>query len=221
MKWLSSFALMILLLLNFSGPAAAQTQNNSQYDLLQRDYHLLEKRYFDTINEAIDEELRGDDNANYEFPEPRSVMFKSMILPGWGQVVNKQAWKVPIIYGLFAGIGFYSIYLNDQYQDYRAAYYNSFAENNDFRFGPTPERLAGIAPNQLQSNRDSFRNQRDFMFVVLGLAYGLNVLDAYIFAHMRSFDVSDDLSARTKLQPALLADGSPGISLSFSLHNKR
>ncbi|MEX2435739.1 MAG: DUF5683 domain-containing protein, partial [Balneolaceae bacterium] len=64
------------------------------------------------------------------------------------------------------------------------------------------------------------RNRRDFMFVVMGLAYGLNVLDAYVYAHMRSFDVSDDLSARTIIQPTLIAEGKPGIKISLSLFKR-
>jgi len=151
------------------------------------------------------------------FPSPKSVLFKSMMIPGWGQIQNKQIWKVPIIYGMFAGIGAYTIYLNNNYKDYRAAFYNANqGDDNDFRFGPTPERLANVNPNQLQSARNSFRNRRDFMFVVMGLAYGLNALDAYIFAHMRSFDVSDDLSA--SVGPAILQDGHPGVRVKVNFY---
>ena len=125
-----------------------------------------------------------------------------------------------IVYGLFAGVGYYTQHLHNQYTDYRAAYYNSFPENEDLRFGPTPEYLEGVNANQLQSNRNSLRNQRDFMFVVMGLAYGLNVIDAYVFAHMRSFDVSDDLSAKTSVGPGLMANGTPGVSLKISLQTR-
>ena len=151
------------------------------------------------------------------FPSPKSVLFKSLTIPGWGQIENKQIWKVPIIYGMFAGIGAYTVYLNSNYKDYRAAFYNANqGDDNDFRFGPTPERLVNVNPNQLQSARNSFRNRRDFMFVVLGLAYGLNALDAYIFAHMRSFDVSDDLSA--SIGPAIVQDSYPGVRVRVNLY---
>lgn len=163
----------------------------------------------------------SDNSAQQEFPDPVSVLYKSMILPGWGQVQNKQIWKVPIIYGLFAGIGAYTVFLHGEYTDYRAAAYNvQRGEETDFKFGPTPERLSGVGFNQLQSIRNSYRNQRDFMFIVMGLAYALNVIDAYVFAHMRSFDVSEDLSMNTTLSPALLTDFSPGLSLSFSFNAK-
>lgn len=154
-----------------------------------------------------------------EFPSPRSVLFKSMMVPGWGQIENNQVWKVPLIYGMFAGVGIYTSYLNNRYEDYRAAYYNSHqTEESEYKFGPTPDYLVGVNPAQLQSNRNSFRNQRDFMFIVMGLAYGLNALDAYIFAHMRSFDVSEDLSASTYIGPAILDGPNPGIRVRINLY---
>lgn len=194
-------------------------QSHSQIQFAENRYLLLENR----ILESNDSQNRYDpESEKPEFPTPKSVLFKSMIVPGWGQIENRQVWKVPIIYGMFVGVGVYAGYLNTQYQDYRAAYYNSNQnQDNDFRFGPTPERLQNVNSNQLQSVRDNFRNQRDFMFVAMGLAYGLNILDAYVYAHMRSFDVSDDLSARTIIAPAIIADGSPGLSLKVSLQKKQ
>src|SRR5690625_7937046 len=106
---------------------------------------------------------------------------------------------------MFAGVGIYTSYLNNRYKDYRAAYYNSHqTEESDYKFGPTPDYLVGVNPAQLQSNRNSLRNQRDFMFIVMGLAYGLNALDAYIFALMRSFYVSEVLSVSPYIGPAIL-----------------
>ena len=206
-------SLISFLLLCCSQVALAQTNS----DLLNRNYFLLENRI---SSQHYRTSLLNDSLNQNEYPTPKSVMLKSLMIPGWGQIENKQVWKVPIIYGLFAGIGYYTYTLNSDYQDYRAAYYNSFPDNEDMRFGPTPEYLQGVNANQLQSNRNSLRNQRDFMFVVMGLAYGLNVIDAYVFAHMRSFDVSDDLSANAVVQPALIENRSPGISLKINLQNR-
>jgi hypothetical protein len=212
MKWVS----LIILFLS-AGYLDVKAQL-AESRILEPDFTLLEQRLYSTSADAGLQEQ--DSEVNNEYPSPRSVLFQSMIIPGWGQITNRQAWKIPIIYGAFAGIGYYTHYLHEEYKDYRAAYYNSFPENDDLRFGPTPERLEGVNANQLQSNRNSLRNQRDFMFVVMGLAYGLNVLDAYVFAHMRSFDVSDDLSARTTIGPAILADQNPGISVRLTLSKR-
>jgi hypothetical protein len=142
-----------------------------------------------------------------------------MIIPGWGQITNRQIWKVPIVYGLLGGLTWYSINLTKQYHDYRAAYYNQ--NNDDLRFGPTPDYIPENANSQeLQSTRNTYRNRRDMVYIGVALAYGLNIIDAYVFAHMRSFDVSEDLSMRTRIQPAVMAQTSPGFTLSIDLITK-
>ncbi len=150
-------------------------------------------------------------------PSPRSVMYKSLILPGWGQITNRQAWKVPIIYGLLTGVTAYTIYSNDRYQGYKAAYYNSIEGNTDQRFGPTPDYIPVGQPSELyRSNRNTFRNRRDLSIIGIFLVYGLNIADAYIFAHLRDFDVSDDLSA--SLNPTIQnTDGQQTASLTLKI----
>lgn len=133
-------------------------------------------------------------NENETYPDPKAVMRKSLIVPGWGQITNKQTWKVPIVYGLLGGLTYYSITLTKDYHDYRAAYYNATNENQDFRFGPTPAYLVGQNSSSIRNQRDFLRNRRDFIYVTIGLAYLLNVVDAYVYAHLRPFDVSDNLS---------------------------
>ena len=206
---------IISLLLIFGG---VLTSVSAQPSVVEQDYFLLENRYYTT---ALTQDTVAAESQSSEFPKPKSVMFKSLMVPGWGQIVNKQAWKVPIVYGMYAGIGYYTYTIHKDYRDYKAAYYNSQrGEDTDFKFGPTPERLQGVNASQLQSNRNSLRNRRDLMLVVLVLAHGLNAVDAYVFAHMRSFDVSDDLSAKASITPELLASNAPGLKLSFQLNRK-
>lgn len=145
------------------------------------------------------------------------------MIPGWGQVTNKQIWKVPIVYGLLGGLAYYSIDVHKQYNDYRAAFYNLNDDTpDDERFGPTPEYLQNVNNlENLRTNRNTLRNRRDLLYIGIGLAYGLNVIDAYVFAHMRSFDISEDLSMATRLNPSVLQTGDPGIKLSISLFNRK
>jgi hypothetical protein len=160
------------------------------------------------------------DSERQEFPDPNMVLKRSLIIPGWGQITNKQAWKVPIVYGLLGGLTYYSIDLTKDYHDYRAAYYNQYTGNTDLRFGATPAYLEGQSANSLQTNRNFLRNRRDFIYVTIALAYILNAVDAYVFAHLRPFDVSDDLSFRGSLEPSVLATVQqvevPGVSLKIS-----
>jgi hypothetical protein len=151
--------------------------------------------------------------ASDTVPHPRKVLFRSMIIPGWGQVTNRQIWKVPIVYGLLGGLAVYSFWTHNQYTDYRAAFYNAASGNDDMRFGPTPPNLIGVPQESLRFSRNSYRNQRDFSFILITLAYGLNILDAYIFAHFRDFDVSDDLAQAITVQPDPF--GQPVLSLQY------
>lgn len=149
--------------------------------------------------------LRSDQQEATEvFPEPKKVLLRSVMVPGWGQITNKQAWKVPIVYGLLGGLTYYSIDMHKKYHDYRAAYYNSVnGAESDLRFGSTPSYISPTASaSSLRNNRNFFRNRRDFVYVSIALAYVLNIVDAYVFAHMRSFDVSDNLSMRTESLPS-------------------
>lgn len=165
---------------------------------------------------SIKEEVKKD-----IYPDPKAVMRKSMLLPGWGQVANKQAWKVPIVYGLIGGLTYYSITLTRDYHDYRAAYYNLTSEVGDFKFGATPTYLADATSGSLLDQRNFLRNRRDFIYVTIALAYILNFIEAYVFAHLRPFDVSDDLSLESSIEPSTLElpylGSLPTVSLKIAL----
>lgn len=127
---------------------------------------------------------------------PKKVWKRSAIIPGWGQLTNKQAWKVPIVYGLLGGLVYATRSQTIKYHDYRAAFYN--LNNSDLRYGETPAFLSNQTNgNFLRNVRDNTRQQRDQLALGLLLAYGLNIIDSYVYAHFRTFDVSDDLTINT------------------------
>ncbi len=142
-----------------------------------------------------------------------------MILPGWGQITNRQIWKVPIIYAGLVGMTIWGIHMTKTYHDLRAAYYNILADpstnfHTDQRYGPTPAYLKGQSPNKLRTLRDYYENQRDLVFLGAGLVYGLNIVDAYVFAQLRDFDVSKDLSVRAR--PTLFPGPKTGMGVSLN-----
>jgi len=157
-------------------------------------------------------------------PNPKTVWVKSAILPGWGQVVNKQAWKVPIIYGTLGGITWFAVDQHQSYIDYRAAYYNSIPGRDDLKYGPTRPDLEGLPPEQLRFNRNSYRNRRDLSIIVFVAAWGLNAIDAYVFAHLRDFDTGPDLSVVPSLyqHPFINASvPSADLKMTFPIKSRR
>ncbi|MBR6441851.1 MAG: hypothetical protein IKS44_07390 [Bacteroidales bacterium] len=128
------------------------------------------------------------------------------LLPGAGQIYNGQAWKIPIIYGAFAGLGYFihSNYTN--MQTFKEEYLYR-VNNND-----TP-RLEGYTnyPNSAILNMyQSYNRNFQLMIILSGVVYGLNLVDAYVFGHLYDFQIDDNLSMR--LSPSLLPDVAGGIA---------
>lgn len=133
---------------------------------------------------------------------PRKAALRSAILPGLGQIYNKKYWKLPIVYGglgICGGIFFYNL---GNYKDTRFAYrvkYNMRVNGTDSALYPQiKDNLKPLSEESLRYYRNQFRRDIDFSVLVFILLWGLNVVDAAVDAHLKSFDVSPDLSFRFK-----------------------
>lgn len=121
------------------------------------------------------------------------------LLPGAGQVYNHQAWKIPVIYGAFAGMG-YLIY--DNYQSMKM-----FKDEYLFRInneGAT--NLSGYesySTSNIYSLYNSYNQTYQLMIIISVGIYALNLVDAYVFGHLFDFQIGDDIS----LAPGVM--GSP------------
>lgn len=155
------------------------------------------------------------DTAARGYQNPGKAALYSAVFPGLGQIYNKKYWKLPIVYGALAG-GIYAITFNhDQYRIYLDGFYSRIDEepNNDQFVGQYDER-------QLIELQNIYRRWRDLSIILTGVAYGLQILDAYVDAHLFYFDVSEDLSLNW--QPSVIRNQhSPssafgvGLTLSF------
>ena len=133
---------------------------------------------------------------------PKKAAIRSAILPGLGQIYNKKYWKLPIVYGALgtcAGIFFYNL---GNYKDTRFAYkvkYNMRVNRTDSAsFASIKPDLKPLTEESLRFYRNQFRRDIDYSMLVFLLLWGLNVVDASVDAHLKSFDVSPDLSLRIK-----------------------
>ncbi len=129
--------------------------------------------------------------------EPRKATFRSAVLPGWGQAYNREYWKIPLVYAA-VGIpaGFY-IYNTIWYKRSKLAY-EIIVSGDTSRKGEINRKLNGLSATSLQYYRNAFRKDRDYSILYFLIAWGLNVADATVFAHLKDFDVSDDLAFQVK-----------------------
>ena len=133
---------------------------------------------------------------------PRKAAIKSAILPGLGQIYNKKYWKLPIVYGALGTCGGIFVYNLKNYKDTRFAYrvkYNMQYNGTDSAlYSSIRNNLKPLGLEELKYYRNSFRRDIDYSVLFFILLWGLNVVDATVDAHLKSFDVSPDLSIRLK-----------------------
>ncbi|MBI2966512.1 MAG: hypothetical protein HYY40_01695 [Bacteroidetes bacterium] len=123
---------------------------------------------------------------------PRTAMILSSVIPGAGQVYNRQYWKIPIIIGGFAGLIYGIDFNNNNYRDFRNSYLLRY--DNDTN---TIDNYYGVYSDEsIIALKDYYKRNRDFYIIGTGLLYILNVLDAYVFAHLKDFDINQELSIR-------------------------
>jgi len=152
----------------------------------------------------------------YDPLAPARAAFYSSVLPGLGQANNGKYWKIPIIYaGIGTGVYFYM--RNDaDYNRFRDAYKRrlaGFTDDEFFGTGSTPL----ISNNRLiDAQKSTQRNKNVSIIVSLGF-YLLNIIDANVDAHLKQYDISDDLSITPKLNTNNIVPPSYGLSFRYTL----
>ncbi|CAN5362585.1 hypothetical protein BH09BAC1_BH09BAC1_29660 [soil metagenome] len=148
---------------------------------------------------------------------PRKAALFSAALPGLGQIYNRKYWKLPIVYGGFAGLG-YAVGFN--HSNFRT-YSNAFRiVANDTAIGSYRIDGRTYSEGQLRELKNYYKRNRDMFIIFTGVLYVLNIIDATVDAHLFDFDVSDDLSMHIEpvWQPEMgNTPGFTGMKIQFRL----
>lgn len=157
--------------------------------------------------------------------EPRKATIRSAMIPGWGQAYNHEYWKIPIVWGALAIPAFTFEFNNRYYKKTKYAYEQVYKYNQT----GDASYLKGISGDVLKSNgqpyglseyqnsRNFYRQNRDYSILWFLILWGVNVVDATVFGHLKHFDVSDDLSLRIKPTFNATSTNSASVGLAFSL----
>lgn len=80
---------------------------------------------------------------------------------------------------------------NQNYKDFRTAYSESFDPN-------TSNELVAKYPNQesLKRIRDIYYKRYQLSIIATAAIYLMNGIEAYVDAHLKNFEISDDLSLK-------------------------
>lgn len=155
----------------------------------------------DSLHEAV--------NKKVFIPNPTKATWLALVIPGGGQIYNRKYWKLPIIYGGFAGCAYALTWNGKMYKDYMQAYKDAAQGNweassiNDLLPPGYVDRVSKTQITEtLRKRKDTYRRYRDLsIFAFIGV-YLISVIDAYVDAELSNFDITPDLSMR--IEPAVI-----------------
>lgn len=114
----------------------------------------------------------------------------SAALPGAGQIYLGQWYKVPFIWGSVGAFLAGAFIQNNRYLS------TSDSVRNQLARGDT------LTSFRYVQAREFYRDDRDKFYIYAAIFYIVNLIDAYIAAHLYDFDVSDPGAAPYLMMPA-------------------
>ena len=129
-----------------------------------------------------------------DYPHPGTATLYSLLVPGLGQIYNKEYWKLPIYLG---AIGF-AIHLYSDFQLNYERFRNIYIQAADKEV----EYSGPISADQALYYRNVYRRYRDYSVLAIAALYLLQVIDANVFSYMHDFEVDDDIAL--KVAPTLI-----------------
>lgn len=125
-------------------------------------------------------------------PLPARASMLSALIPGLGQAYNGDYWKIPVFYTGLGACAYALTFNQTQYTRYREMFIAQSEGNYK----------GNLTVDNIKWYRDQYRRYRDYSIIATVLVYALNIIDANVFAHFSTFDISDDISFN--VEPAMI-----------------
>lgn len=140
---------------------------------------------------------------------PRNAALLSAFVPGAGQIYNRRYWKAPIVWGGLGAFGYYFLKNQNFYSLYRDSLKNAVQANISTPSDPSIDYY--------QKQKVIYRKRRDLLSFGVIAVYLIQIVDANVDAHLKTFDVSDDLSLRIDTKPVMVGTAwGPGLSIKLN-----
>lgn len=205
----SKFVILLFLAIAISFSVDAQQQEIIDSVPSNSEFVVLENNRFETKRIVPD----AEPNKWADFkPDPIRALWMGAIIPGYGQIINRKYWKLPIVYAGFLGCAYAITWNSSRYETYKSAYRDITDGNpntnshidilpNGLTLETYPGGISTYSSN-LQSAYEQSRRYRDLSVIATVAYYGITLIDAYVDAHLLDYDISPDLSLNVR--PALL-----------------
>ena len=184
--------------LTLKGLSRTEEMNLVQRDMIR---HNTKRQLFMAAAAASYIYFLGDAALNYatnNVSNVKKATTLSLICPGAGQIYNKSYWRAPIVVGGLASMVYVIDWNNRGFQRFKTAYSlrADFEQNPDkYPEGVSPDEFKGrYSASYLKNLRDSYRRNRDLSLLLTAGVYIFQAVDAHVDAHLKDFDISDELS---------------------------
>jgi hypothetical protein len=143
---------------------------------------------------------------------PRKALLLAAIAPGAGQIYTKKYWKLPLVYGGLGYVGYWAGRYQQGYKKYKLQLFDNIEQN----LGENGKNLeSGLTTSYLRTIVDRYRRERDFMIILMGAVYLLQMVDAHVDAHLKEFDLNPQL--QVSIEPTMSQDAMMGRQTGVSL----
>ena len=171
---------------------------------------------FVKVKDTLPQTVQVKKTWNTDPLSPARAAFYSAILPGLGQAYNKSYWKIPIVY-LAIGIPTYLYVVNDKELDrYRTAYKRRLdgLTDDEFYAGRT-DGNPRLSTDALRRAQDTYRRNKEMaMLFAIGF-YALNIIEANVDAHLKQFNVNENLSLEPYLYQNQYSNTYVGLTCTY------
>lgn len=150
--------------------------------------------------DKVQRKARKDSVLRARNLSPHKASLWAMI-PGAGQIYNRKYWKLPIVYGGFAVIGYFVLDNRSYYLKYNDAYICSSKEDNEEGYICEDPLTDKYSTSDLQQIKDYYRRNTELSIIVGALWYILTIVDATVDAHLSHWEVNDNLTV--DLEPVI------------------
>ena len=168
------------------------------------------------VKDTLPQTVQVKKTWNTDPLSPARAAFYSAILPGLGQAYNKSYWKIPIVY-LAIGIPTYLYVVNDKELDrYRTAYKRRLdgLTDDEFYAGRT-DGNPRLSTDALRRAEDTYRRNKEMaMLFAIGF-YALNIIEANVDAHLKQFNVNENLSLEPYLYQNRYSNTYVGLTCTY------
>lgn len=212
-------SILLCCLLSFATAAIGQTASDTVRMLASGD---TVKVAADTVKKELivkgADTIKSAQTKKHKFePVAKKAGLFSAILPGTGQIYNRQYWKAPVIYGGAAVAVYFFNYNYDKYITYKKAYFGRLNNGGNSTAEET-EEMKRYTTADLKTLQDEYRKFLDMTVMLSAVGYAAQVIDAIVSAHLKNFDMSRDISFQFKpvFQPNINGPGAGiGIAMNF------